>query len=111
MGRYPKGTNPEDIEKRRRIPRTFSIPTYISEELDNCKNPSALMTTLLEENMQRIGNLTLDEAVKAREDVLKEEIRKIAKEVMEETFKPKFEEIVQDTLGAYGYRVKTGDEI
>ena len=111
MGRYTKETTSEEIERNRRIPRTFSIPTYISEELDNCKNPSAIITALLEENVQRIGNLTLDDAVKAREDKLKEEIRKAAKEVLETNFKNMFEQIVHDALSAYGYRVKTEGEI
>ena len=111
MGRYTKETSPEDIERNRRVPRTFSIPTYISEELDNCKNPSAIVTTLLEENVQRIGNLTLDDAVRTREDKLKEEIRKAAKEVLETGFKIEFERIVHDALAAYGYQVKTEGEV
>ena len=111
MGRYGKDATSEEIEKNRRVPKTYSIPKYIADELDNCQNASALVTMFLEENIQRIGNLTLDTAIKARENRLKEEISKAAYDVFDESFKPIFEQIVIDTLKAYGYQVKTGDEI
>jgi len=110
MGRRSERSS-EDIERNRRIAKTFSIPTYIAEELSNCKNPSGLVTMFLEENAQRIGDLTIEDAIKSREVAIKETIRKASEEVMEKYFKKRFEKIVLNTLAEYGYKVKTEEDI
>jgi len=100
MGRRKAGVDPNLIERERKVPKTFSIPQWQAKELEACKNPSAFITTLLDENIHKIS--TLDETIKVREDKIKELIRDTTSTVYEE-MKPKFMETVGEVMSSYKY--------
>jgi len=105
MGKHKASENVNDIERNRKVPRTFSIPRYIDEELDNCKNPSEIVSMILAENSHRIGNMTLNDAARAREQAIKKSMEKVFDELIV-TWERRIREVTKSSLEAYSLRLK-----
>jgi len=110
MGRHRRNEDPNMIVRERRVAKTLSLPRFIVDALDECKNPSAVVTEILRENITRIGNLTVEDAMKSRENTIKEIILKVSHEVVDESFKPKILQVVGDSLKAFSYELDNGQD-
>jgi len=70
---------------------SVSVPRYINEVLKQQQNASAVITHLLEENFDRIGDGRIEQLLRNREREIKDITRPILKEALEEAMEEVFE--------------------
>lgn len=70
---------PKEIlsERHRKDTISISIPRYIKEKLEEIGNYSELVTQILEENIDRITEGDLDEAIRYREARIRNEVLEV----------------------------------
>ena len=78
--------------------RSISMPRYIDEILGQQQNASAVVTHILEENLDKISDGKIDKLLRSRE--------KDIKDLAKPAFKQALEEVMDEVFEKYSFAIK-----